>query len=432
MEWTPGRPRCRSGKFGQEVVLVSQYRVMLEQKFGVMYKYIDAVNAVALVISFLFIMVTLYTMVLQRTREIAILKSCGASKAFLWRQVLAESALLTGGGAAAGIALSFLGGCIIDAFTLYTVLITWRWIAIALLSAAAGMLASAAYPAWARPAWTWSRRCRWNEDGNQKSEVRDQRSEIRDQKSEIRNQKSEVRDHKLNMAISEEQFSSSQTSSAPAEGLLVACDLHKTYGKPPARVHVLRGANLCVHRGEFVAIMGPSGCGKSTLLHLLGLMSMPDCGRLWLNGQLAADADGSPGSAAACDDDVRTRLRRTHIGFVFQRFNLLPTLSALDNVAISLRVRGQKVSPRVHQLFQQLGVAHVANRKPGQMSIGEQQRVALIRGLAHRPALLLADEPTGNLDSANAAELLDLIRRVNQAENQTVLMITHSSEAAAR
>lgn len=138
----------RIRKIGQEVVQLRQYRAMLEQKFGVLYKYVDAVNVVALVISFLFIMVTLYTMVLQRTREIAILKSCGASNAYIWGQVLAESGILTGAGAIVGVAISLLAGWLIGALTLYTVLITWHWIAVAVAAAVAGALASAAYPAW--------------------------------------------------------------------------------------------------------------------------------------------------------------------------------------------------------------------------------------------------------------------------------------------
>jgi putative ABC transport system ATP-binding protein len=123
-------------------------------------------------------------------------------------------------------------------------------------------------------------------------------------------------------------------------------------------------------------------------------------------------------------------LRRTQIGFVFQRFNLLGVLSAADNVAISLRVRRLTADGRVAELFERLGIAHVARRKPGQMSIGEQQRVAVARALAHRPALLLADEPTGNLDSDNGRALLDVFRLMNRQENQTVVMITHSEEAA--
>ena len=201
--------------------------------------------------------------------------------------------------------------------------------------------------------------------------------------------------------------------------ILVAKGLHKYYGSGLARVHVLRGLDLSVRRGEFLAVMGNSGCGKSTLLHILGLMMPADEGEVYLDGRRLPDGEGA-----------RTMLRRTQIGFVFQRFNLLGVLSAADNVAISLRVRRLTADGRVAELFERLGIAHVARRKPGQMSIGEQQRVAVARALAHRPALLLADEPTGNLDSDNGRALLDVFRLMNRQENQTVVMITHSEEAA--
>jgi putative ABC transport system ATP-binding protein len=201
--------------------------------------------------------------------------------------------------------------------------------------------------------------------------------------------------------------------------ILVAEDLHKGYGHGPARVEVLRGLGLTVRRGEFLAVMGPSGCGKSTLLHLMGLMDSPDAGRIILLGQ---DVNGSASQ--------RTMLRRRSIGFVFQRFNLLGELTAADNVRISLRVRMLADDGRAGELFEKLGIAHVLRRKPGQMSIGEQQRVAVVRALAHRPALLLADEPTGNLDSANSRILLEHLRQINRQDAQTIVMITHSAEAA--
>ncbi len=207
----------------------------------------------------------------------------------------------------------------------------------------------------------------------------------------------------------------------PEENLIIARNLHKAYGKGPARVQVLRGLDLSVRRGEFVAVMGPSGCGKTTLLHLLGLMNEPDEGEIHFDGQ-----------AATGNDSLRMHVRRRQIGFVFQRFNLLEVLSGRQNVDISLSVRGADAGQRVDELFARMNVAHVAGRKPGQMSIGEQQRVAVIRAVAHRPALLLADEPTGNLDSANATELLDLFVRMNRDEGQTIVMITHSAEAAQR
>ena len=204
--------------------------------------------------------------------------------------------------------------------------------------------------------------------------------------------------------------------------VLAAEDLHKSLGRGAGSTHVLRGLSLTVRRGEFLAVMGPSGCGKSTLLHVLGLMTHADTGSLSLLGR-----------AVGPSRRQRTALRRRDIGFVFQRFNLLDVLTAADNVIESMKVRGlgRDARRRADELFNRLGIAHVAGRKPGQMSIGEQQRVAVARGLAHRPALLLADEPTGNLDSANSRALLELLREINQADGQTILMITHSPEAAA-
>ncbi len=212
------------------------------------------------------------------------------------------------------------------------------------------------------------------------------------------------------------------------DDILIASGLHKSFGRGRARVHVLHGLDLRVRRGEFLAVMGPSGCGKSTLLHVLGLMTPPD-----------ADSDGRPMGEIALDGQpvadsaaTRTALRRRKIGFVFQRFNLLSVLSGWDNVAISLRVRGLRADGRAEKLFEAMGVSHVARRKPGEMSIGEQQRLAVVRALAHQPAILLADEPTGNLDSDNADRLLTLFRKAGGEEHQTIVMITHSAEAASR
>jgi putative ABC transport system ATP-binding protein len=205
------------------------------------------------------------------------------------------------------------------------------------------------------------------------------------------------------------------------ENILVARGLEKSYGSGPARVHVLRGLDLTVRRGEFLAVMGPSGCGKSTLLHVLGLVTPPDAGALELCGRAVPRGGGE-----------LQQMRRRNIGMVFQRFNLLGVLTAEHNVAISLRVRGLAgVDGRVRRLFEEMGVEHVMRRKPGAMSIGEQQRVAVVRALAHEPDLLLADEPTGNLDSDNADRLLALFAELHRDRQQTIIMITHSAEAAS-
>ena len=205
------------------------------------------------------------------------------------------------------------------------------------------------------------------------------------------------------------------------ETILAADGLHKSFGRGAARVHVLRGLDLAVRPGEFLAVMGPSGCGKSTLLHVLGLMARCDGGSVRIDGH----------DVAGLNESARADIRRRRLGFVFQRFNLLSVLSAADNVAISLRVRGASDNGRVKDLFERMGVSHVTARKPARMSIGEQQRVAVVRALAHEPALVLADEPTGNLDSANAAALMELFRDLNRQEKKTIVLITHSAEAAA-
>ena len=203
---------------------------------------------------------------------------------------------------------------------------------------------------------------------------------------------------------------------------LEACSLHKSFGKGAGRNHVLRGLDFAVPRGAFCAIMGPSGCGKSTLLHILGLMSRPDDGVVRL--------DGEPLPTREHD---RNAIRRRKIGFVFQRFNLLGELSARDNVRLSLRVRGlRRMDRRIDELFEAMCVSHVADHKPGEMSIGEQQRVAVARALAHEPDLLLADEPTGSLDTANGEALLDLLSDIHRQRNQTIVMITHAESAAER
>ena len=209
--------------------------------------------------------------------------------------------------------------------------------------------------------------------------------------------------------------------------ILEGQSLVKSFGQGPARVTVLHALDLAVRAGEFLAVMGPSGCGKSTLLHVLGLMTPTDPD-LALGGRLGTVY--VRGRAVGSGQGERTAIRRDEIGFVFQRFNLLGQLSAIDNVAISLRIRGMKADGRIDELFETMGVSHVRRRKPGQMSIGEQQRVAAVRALAHRPAILLADEPTGNLDSANSAALLELFQRLNRDEGQTIVMITHSDQAA--
>jgi len=205
------------------------------------------------------------------------------------------------------------------------------------------------------------------------------------------------------------------------EPILAADRLQKSFGRGSARVHVLRGLDLAVRPGEFLAVMGPSGCGKSTLLHVLGLMAKADGGDLRIAGHDVTDLD----------EPARADIRRCRLGFVFQRFNLLGVLSGYDNIMLSLRIRGLSDRSGVEGLLETMGVAEVARRKPAAMSIGEQQRLAVARALAGRPQILLADEPTGSLDSENREALLEVLRQANQQRGQTIVMITHSPGVAA-
>jgi putative ABC transport system ATP-binding protein len=193
--------------------------------------------------------------------------------------------------------------------------------------------------------------------------------------------------------------------------------LQKIYKLGRVLVTALNGVDMKVEEGEFVSIMGPSGCGKSTLLHLLGGLDRPTQGKIWINGI----------EISAAGDNERTRIRRENIGFVFQRFNLLPTLSAKRNLQIAQEIRGngRDVGSRVMRMLSIVGLEQKWKHKPLELSIGEQQRVAIARALVTEPKILLADEPTGNLDSENSTQIL------NRELNQTILMITHSPEAAA-
>ncbi len=189
-------------------------------------------------------------------------------------------------------------------------------------------------------------------------------------------------------------------------------------------VPALRGVSISVERGEFVAIMGPSGCGKSTLLHLLGGLLSPTDGRILIDDE----------DLSAVSDAERTDIRRRKIGFVFQRFNLFPTLSAEGNLKLAEKIHtgnGSKDNTRRHEVLRLLKLEDKMHHKPLEMSGGEQQRVALARAVINSPAIILADEPTGNLDTENSQIVLDMFRKLNKEFNQTIIMITHNPEAAA-
>jgi putative ABC transport system ATP-binding protein len=198
----------------------------------------------------------------------------------------------------------------------------------------------------------------------------------------------------------------------------------KTYGRGGATVRALNEVSLEVAKGEFLVVMGPSGSGKSTLLHLLAGLDAPSSGEIYL--------DGTPISRMS--DDEITVFRRRNIGFVFQFFNLLPTLSAQENVALPLLLDGRKMKaaqPRAARMLELVGLAHRRSHRPDELSGGEAQRVAIARALVFEPALLIADEPTGNLDSRSGEEVLSLIRDLGQRYGLTVVMVTHDRHAAA-
>ena len=199
--------------------------------------------------------------------------------------------------------------------------------------------------------------------------------------------------------------------------------LEKVYRVGLVNVPALRGADLDVARGEFLSIVGPSGSGKSTLFHIIGGLTPPTRGHVLIDGQ----------DIAALSDAGRTRMRKTTVGFVFQKFNLLPNLTAADNIAVARFIAGNNNSkdPQFEEVLELLGIAHRLGHKPSALSGGEQQRVAIARAIVNHPAILLADEPTGNLDTENSKAVLDVLAGLNRRLGQTILMITHNPEAAA-
>ncbi len=208
--------------------------------------------------------------------------------------------------------------------------------------------------------------------------------------------------------------------------ILEARELAKSYPLGETIVDALRGVSLTVEEGEFVALMGPSGSGKSTLLQLLGGLDKPSSGVVVLEGQVVSDLS---------DDEV-TRLRRDRTGFVFQSFNLIPLLDVTENVALPFTIAGQDPSKddlkaRIRDAIALVDLTGKAHHKPDQLSVGEQQRVAVARALVTRPALLFADEPTGNLDYTSGTEILDALWRSCVERHQTIVLVTHDSKAAA-
>lgn len=203
--------------------------------------------------------------------------------------------------------------------------------------------------------------------------------------------------------------------------ILQAKDLKKIYGTGENAVHALDGVNLSVEKGEFVAVVGTSGSGKSTLLHMLGGLDRPTSGTVMVDGK----------SIFSLKDEALTIFRRRKIGFVFQAYNLVPVLNVYENIVLPIELDGEKVDEKfVQNIVQTLGLDGRQDALPGQLSGGQQQRVAIARALAAAPAIILADEPTGNLDSRTSQDVLSLLKVTSQKFAQTIVMITHNDEIA--
>jgi putative ABC transport system ATP-binding protein len=205
--------------------------------------------------------------------------------------------------------------------------------------------------------------------------------------------------------------------------VLAAMDVTRQYGEGDSVVNALRGVSLSIPQGQFAAVMGPSGSGKSTLMHILAGLDVPTSGQVWIGDEQITDMD----------DDELTLLRRRSIGFIFQFFNLLPTLSSVENVGLPLHLRGwprKKVDERARELLSLVQLDHRLTHLPEELSGGERQRVAIARALSVYPPVLLADEPTGNLDTRTGEEILTLIRDVHSRLGSTVVIVTHDMNVA--
>jgi putative ABC transport system ATP-binding protein len=226
--------------------------------------------------------------------------------------------------------------------------------------------------------------------------------------------------------VSEQSTGQGATAVArtPVDDMVVVRDLRRTYGTGDTAVHALRGVSFTVPRGELVALKGRSGSGKTTVLNLVGGLDTPDGGRITLDGT----------DLAGLGDDDLLALRRDRIGFVFQSFGLIPILTAAENVGVPLRLRktpAREREARVDLLLSLVGLSDHANQRPGELSGGQQQRVAIARALANSPALIIADEPTGQLDADTGLAVMDLLRAVVRSESVTALVATHDTQLLA-
>jgi len=230
-------------------------------------------------------------------------------------------------------------------------------------------------------------------------------------------------EERTKMATEVVNLREAETSAPPDSAIIVTEDLWKTYDMgSEQQVHALRGVNVRIMRNEYVAIMGPSGSGKSTLMNLIGCLDTPSQGKYWLNGQLVSELD----------DDELARIRNKEIGFVFQTFNLLARATSLHNVELPLIYAGVPAAERLERAKQSLtsvGMESRMNHKPNELSGGQRQRVAIARALVNDPSIILADEPTGNLDSQTGVEIMALFDRLHQQGN-TIVLVTHEHDIA--
>ncbi len=209
------------------------------------------------------------------------------------------------------------------------------------------------------------------------------------------------------------------------DAIIQAIDVHKVYNSGPVTVHALRGVNLAIPRGEMVAIMGPSGCGKTTLLNCFSGLDDLTSGDVFIEGT----------SLASMDDDAKSRYRSRRMGFVFQSYNLLPVLTAIENVELPLlvaKVPAREARRKALEFLRGVELEGWADHKPAQLSAGQQQRVAIARALVNDPAIVWADEPTGNLDSETSTQIMDLLVRLNRQQGQTLVLVTHDAAVSSR
>ncbi len=208
------------------------------------------------------------------------------------------------------------------------------------------------------------------------------------------------------------------------DDVIITQDISKTYGRPPLQVFALRPTNLHIKKGDYIAIIGPSGSGKSTLMNLLGCLDKPTSGKIFIEGS----------DVSKLNENELARIRREKIGFIFQKYNLIPTLNAMENIELSMGFAGvdsQQRTAKAKKLLELVDLSKRLTHKPSEMSGGEQQRVAIARALANDPSIILADEPTGNVDTKSGENIMNILEEINQ-KGETIIVVTHNMAIAQR